>query len=363
MNPLFDPAPLNSGRQLELDLARGLAVLFMIAVHVQEMFATPQVAESWLGWVVEFFGGPPAAPVFMFLLGAGIVYSKKSTAAVLIRRGGLIFIAGYILNLIRSTLPALVSGVIEADDEYFAEALTGLAEVDILQFAGLALFFFGVIRGLRGGGKTLLVLGILFAGGNLLIGRHPVAGLLPAAITGLFWGSGELSYFPFLTWIPYPIAGYLFATLLIRCRDKNLFYGLLLAGSVIVLTNALIALPFVGGSLAGDAEYDYYHHHAMLNAVFILFVLAWLALLHFATRALPRVPFTTLRRWSANVAAIYFIHWCLLGWLAVIIGYNTIGYAISFLIFLITCICSDLLACGYARLCQFSSNRQARSGG
>ncbi|OPL09890.1 MAG: hypothetical protein AVO34_12720 [Firmicutes bacterium ML8_F2] len=46
-----------------VDLARGMAVIFMIAVHVLMVYANNTVKESPFGVVVEFLGGPPAAPV------------------------------------------------------------------------------------------------------------------------------------------------------------------------------------------------------------------------------------------------------------------------------------------------------------
>jgi len=42
----------------------------MILIHVQQYFATEEVQESVLGNIIDFLGSIPAAPVFMFLLGA-----------------------------------------------------------------------------------------------------------------------------------------------------------------------------------------------------------------------------------------------------------------------------------------------------
>lgn len=359
MNSILDISPVNAGRQLELDIARGLAVLFMIAVHAQEMFALPHVAESLPGQMVEFFGGPPAAPVFMFLLGAGIIYSKKALASVLLKRGMLILLAGYLLNFLRSTLPNLLVGVISSDPEYYPDALYGLLEIDILQFAGLALILFGIVRALRLGVRTLAAVALLCAAANLIIGRHEVHGLVLPALAGLLWGASSSTYFPFLTWIAYPVAGYLFATYLIRCRNKDLFYGILTAISVTILYKCAGLL--FGAALLTNDDYDYYHHNALLNIVYILFVLAWLGLLHFATRLVqylfPRYAFGTLRRWSANVAEIYFIHWCLLGWLAGCFYFryegesDMLGYAGLAAVAAAVAVGSDALAFGYRRLC------------
>lgn len=361
--PFITAEPVNTGRQFSLDLARGLAVLFMILVHVQEMFALPQVAESWAGALVEFLGGPPAAPVFMFLLGTGIVYSRRATELLLLKRGVLVLLAGYLLNFLRGTVPLFVQGTIEQDGDYLAEAGTSLCEIDILQFAGLALIVFALLRACRRGWMALLgdtpravvadaatvaAFSAACALLNMFIGRIPVDGLALQALTGLLWGSSEHSYFPFLTWICYPAAGYLFGLFLIRCPRPGMFYGLLLLVSAAALLQfALTDIPAILLPQSGD-DYDYYHHNAVLNVAYTLFVLCWLALLHFAAR-LP-LAFTTLRRWSANVAEIYFIHWVLLGWLGVVLDYENRGYVACLLIFLLVAMVSDALAWLYRRL-------------
>jgi uncharacterized membrane protein len=70
MNSLFWIAILHSKRKtmmnaihhnnriLSIDLARGLAVLFMIAVHTLLVFANQEVRDSVFGQIIEFLGGP-----------------------------------------------------------------------------------------------------------------------------------------------------------------------------------------------------------------------------------------------------------------------------------------------------------------
>ena len=59
---LFDENPINNKRQIELDIARGLAVIFMVFVHVQMVFSKSSLSNSVFGGIVDFFGGVPAAP-------------------------------------------------------------------------------------------------------------------------------------------------------------------------------------------------------------------------------------------------------------------------------------------------------------
>ena len=87
MTYLFSTEKINSGRQKELDFAKGLAIIFMIIVHVNEVYQNSNLEGGIYNRFIEFIGSPPAAPIFMFLLGVGIVYSKNISANILFNRG------------------------------------------------------------------------------------------------------------------------------------------------------------------------------------------------------------------------------------------------------------------------------------
>ena len=108
-------ATTQNKRLLSIDLARGLAVFFMIAVHTLEVFASPEVINSVFGQIIEFFGGPPAAPVFMTLMGFSFIYSTKSGLKPKLLRGFKIFLAGYLLNIIRGVVPFTLSVYFKMD--------------------------------------------------------------------------------------------------------------------------------------------------------------------------------------------------------------------------------------------------------
>ena len=78
--------PALPGRIRAFDLARGLAVGFMILIHVLGHFGDETTWATPAGVVVTFLGGPLAAPVFMFLMGASLSLSRRSGAASIARR-------------------------------------------------------------------------------------------------------------------------------------------------------------------------------------------------------------------------------------------------------------------------------------
>lgn len=201
MRTLLSDTPVNLGRQFELDIARGLAVLFMIAVHTLMVFADPAFRDSSVGTIIDFLGSPPAAPVFMFLLGAGLVYSRKSNPRGMIRRGLGLFAMGYVLSLFRLVLPASVGLWLGRPAPLPFTPLDALFIIDILQFAGITLVFFGALKALVPEPPTVLIiaLGIAFGLANSLLLRVQVQELPAVATTGLIWGSSPQSFFPFLT--------------------------------------------------------------------------------------------------------------------------------------------------------------------
>jgi hypothetical protein len=353
MNNSTKKESVNIKRQIELDLARGLAVLFMIMVHILEIFSDQSVAESWYGEIVFFLGGPPAAPVFMFLLGVGIVFSSKSNAQTLLKRGLWIFILGYLLNFLRGSLPNLIGFLLLGDQELLIASLYELITIDILQFAGLTLIFFAVIKKYNLNFVYVLFVGVLISALNFVLQPIKVDHILLAAISGLIWGSSQISFFPFSTWLIYPIAGYLFGMQMIKYRDKKLFYKRLFISSFLILIfSSFIIVGVFGIDIGLEDDYAYYHHHIIGGLIYLSFVVCWLSILFFTSKLFAGLIGTTINRWSKNVTAIYFIHWVIIGFLTLLLGINSYSIIQSLLITLGVLIVSDMLSIIYRKKLQ-----------
>ncbi|HWQ65519.1 MAG TPA: acyltransferase family protein [Methanospirillum sp.] len=343
---LFDQTPINKGRQLELDIAKGLAVFFMIAVHVLELLAIPNAADSNIGMVIEFFGGVPAAPVFMFAMGFGIIYSRNSSPGVLLRRGVQIFFLGYLLNFLRGWLPFYTKYFITGYEPYFGEAIYEFFYVDILQFAGIALIFFGVAKKLDFSIRDLIGCGLIFGLLNIFLVSIKIDDGVAGPIASLFWGATDTSFFPFLTWIIYVIAGYVFGYYLIRCNDKSYLYRY-----CFIISCPFALLLIFMSDLLGD--YNYYQHTLVITSIFLLFILFWVSLLYFTSSRIPALGVETVKRWSRNVTTIYFVHWCIIGWLVFFLDYNSQDGLAAFLLVVFITLASDVIAEGYSRIRKF----------
>lgn len=345
MAQIFSNENVNKGRQIELDIARGLAVLFMVLIHTQEYFSSEYARNTYTGMVIDFLGGIPAAPVFMFLLGIGIVYTRNDDPKSFVKRGLLLIGAGYTLSFMRGTLPNLFNFAIFKDPTYWKMAVDTFTYVDIFQFSGLAMILFGFIKKFKPSNVLIILLTIGFAVLNLLSAGIQTDGLLSSALSGLFWGSNSLSFFPFLTWIFYPLVGYVFGTYLVRCKDKNRFYGLSFMGALLVLfTTNYVFVEFLEFETLLDNAELYYHHQILGNVIATAIVVIWLSVLYFTVSALPSWLNKVIGRWSKNVSEIYFIHWIIIGWMGVLISYDSLYLPHYFVLMLMIFIFSDLAA-------------------
>lgn len=341
--------PLNKGRQIELDIARGLSVLFMIAVHSLENFADEMAQESFLGQIIDFFGGVPSAPVFMFLLGVGVIYTSKSSPLLFVKRGLLLIGSGYVLNLLRGTLPNLFTYYVTAESDYLQIALTEFLAIDILQFAGLALITFGLVKKFQPRWYLIVSSMFIIALLNFKLLTFTTPNLYFQAVIGLLWGSGELAYFPYLTWIIYPLAGYLFGAVLIRCADKTRFYATTLVVSTLLLILFYsVFVIYLKQEIGLNNAYAYYHHNLFGNLVNLSFVTGWISLIFFASTSIPKALNKTVIRWSNNVTDIFNVHWILIGWLLLLTDSNSLELPYYLVLLVILTVSSDSLAANYA---------------
>ncbi|MCG8514489.1 MAG: DUF1624 domain-containing protein, partial [Halanaerobiales bacterium] len=133
-------------RVVFLDIARGLAILFMIAQHSMLVHEVNEgEGSSILGNIFLLLGTAPAAPVFLIIMGIFIANSKASTQRNIIR-GIKIFLLGYVLNFARFTVPLLIAGALGSPYTEGETPLDYFLAVDILQLAGLSMIFGALVK-------------------------------------------------------------------------------------------------------------------------------------------------------------------------------------------------------------------------
>lgn len=339
----------NEGRQPELDIARGLAVIFMVLIHTVEYYW------DWenvvFDKVANFLGSPPAAPVFMFLLGCGIIYSKRSTPGQVFKRGIKMLGLSYVFNALVYVLPYAISALVYQDIEYIADGWTQIYDADILQFAALAFIFFSIVLALKMKPWLVVVTATVITGVGMLLNSFipEVDSNVLQAITGLFWGSHEGSYFPFTSWILYPAVGYAFAYALKRTSDKKkLYLTVSPIGAAVYLIMTFVLLNFFEWDLLMDGEY-YYTQNIFFNIMFIGFVFMWLGICYALFHITPKPVMRILEKFSSNVTIIYICQYILIIYIEVIAFGDEaeLGVLLTLALFAVYTVISYFASIGY----------------
>lgn len=324
-------------RVAAVDLARGAAVLFMIAVHVQMVYAAPDTAHSPLGVLVDFAGGPLAAPVFMFLMGLSFPLSSKKNFARSLLRGMKILLSGYVLNFFRLVLPIWIGRMVPEGATAFGLDIasldygTLLLIGDILQFAGIAIIILAVLERfavpswiVAAAAATISLtapflwpiaidMPVLRHATDLLWGNHPLPGLYENAVC-----------FPAFPWLAFPLAGLILGRILKRSEHPvKILERTWIAGIVIAIPGAII--------LAIDFERqfnDYYHARFGSVCAMIGIVLIWLSLCSLVDKYVHAERIKAFfGECSRNVTIIYVVQWIIIAWTTFLVPIGSLGFA------------------------------------
>jgi len=348
-NKLFSDKHINTSRQSEMDWGRGLAVLFMVLIHVYSEVRDFMLPETY-SRVLNFAGGPLAAPVFMALLGVGIIYSKNRTPKKLAIRGVILFAAHYLLNFLYSGVPRLIMLAWTGDEYYSASFWQYTFGVDILAFAGLTFLFFALVEKWKLKNAQILLIALVMSIVNY-VAAVPVAYSPLGSFLGLFFYVNNFAFFSFFSWIWYPVMGYIFGSFLIRCTDKKVFYQYAFVFSALVVILISLGANKYGFDIwtmhTGDKS-TYFHQdfitHIFVSAIFFI----WLGVLYgVSLLKVFRLPGNIVSRWSKNVTVIYFVQWLIIGWVSILAGDK---FGAGFLVFTVTAVSVFILSDGLAWL-------------
>lgn len=332
---LFNKQLVNTGRQVEADFAKMVCILGMVLVHAFEEVGTffPGAGEesslAYLFVVVldAIFG----AATFMFCMGFGIAYTPKNDPNSLIKRGAKLLLFGYLLNFVRYNVPDLLNWLITGDaslckEEFFPVLFCN----DILQFAGLALMLFGLLKKWRVSDVGLVIVSLVMSVAASIFRNFDLSHLLNISsfplylivnqLAGLFFGTVycedptvEATCFPLLHWFIFVVAGYLFAKAMRRCNNKGKFYAIVSpCGALIVTVYMLLAVPNRLGMM--NENLNMYYHLITPEALLCIVAAGTVFGMYYGlSRLLPQAVSRFSIRISKNLTKIYIIHWILIG--------------------------------------------------
>ena len=322
---LFSDEKVNTGRQVELDIAKALSIIFMIFLHVLMVVKgfNYSLSPAYDFIISNVLGRPCAAPVFMFCMGVGIVYSRHSQWNVMIRRGIILYLTGIVLKVFEFIMPGFISGTLLGRWDIFPMA-GGLLLfcVDILAFAGLAFVTMGILKKFEVSNKWMIVIAVAMS----LIGTFtrgfdfgiPILNLFFANFIGSAGGFGA---FPLFNWFIFPTAGLIWGQYFIRATDKRRFFRFwpifIIAGFVYFYVTS-----FVFGSGVFSKDVHLYYFMTTLDAIFcIIYAHGIIGLCFWAIRFLPEKILKIFSILSSNINSIYVAQWFFIPLTIIFISY------------------------------------------
>lgn len=317
---------INTGRQVELDVAKVFAILYMVTIHVYEEMSVVRYwtrPDSLFRGVLEFVGGPLAAPVFMFAMGVGMVYTKHRTPRDFAMRGLRLLLAAYLLNVIRMTIPFYLARL-SGDSWGYWTVVDTIGLIDILQFAGMAFLLTALLEKWRAGRWVILAVALVLQGvGTVFL--HSFDGLPSVAqySVGLFFHTNPNVSFPLTLWYVFPSFGICFGEYLQTVADKKTMYDRIALLSAAGLLGLSIGMRYMGWNLldnfalAGEAYYIQHLPQTLWTLCVIglqLFVCFRISLV------LPKSFARGAEYISRRLNTIYLIQWVIIPYAIVAMG-------------------------------------------
>jgi uncharacterized membrane protein len=291
-------------RNRTADILKGFAVIFMIQVHLIELFAQQQIYDSIWGKISLFLGGPPAAPIFMAVMGYFLSQSKKNFIAE-IKRGFKLIIWGFALNigLNLNLFYHIFTG------KYQISPFEYLFGVDILFLAGLSVMIIALIKYLFKQ-RIWIWIGLL-----LIVVFIPTIASPPTLegnlsfLTAYFYSDVWWSYFPIIPWLSYVLIGYVFKLVESKIHKTLInFKWYIFAGISVIL---FFTFNF-GFNISSNLE-EYYHHNIFFFAFTATFMIFFLIIANSITMNFNNYLTKYIEWLGRKVTTVYVFQWLIIG--------------------------------------------------
>jgi heparan-alpha-glucosaminide N-acetyltransferase-like protein len=296
---------MNPGERITVaDLLKGVAVILMIQVHILELFSRQEIFDSTIGSLLLFLGGPPAAPVFLIVMGFFIAKGHSNLKASM-KRGVKLIGIGLLLN-IGLNIHLLIKII---QNDIIVDALPYLFGADILFIAGLSIIILGILRYLFNDSYIPYIITIIIV---LAIPELISPGIINQPYLAAFiYSDVWWSYFPVIPWLIYPVTGYLFYSLWPKLnyiiKKKYIKFIFFLSSFVILFLSVKYGIR-IASNLS-----IYYHHGTLFFLFSINFMIFWLFLFHFIANRFKNSLLLFMQWIGKNVTVFYIIQWLIIG--------------------------------------------------
>lgn len=319
---MFAKEPVNTGRQPEIDLAKAVFIIQLAMIHCFVDSTIPSGLEEGVPYYFDsVIGGPFGAPMTLFSMGIGLMYSRHCDGKSVLKRGFGIWLIGWLHNTCRFLIPSLIGYAVTHDYErYVARTIYNFFGNDLLQFAGLAMMLMGLLMLLK-----LNIWQIAGVGGILFIvaelTNHVDFHNVPLNIfMGHFIGVEDSAHkvmadFPLCFWFFLYALGRIAGYYLLRLKDKDKFYKIVTPiFAVIVIPILILEYNFKTSMMGGEGANVFYHPTfydliLCIMATILTFGVDW-----FIMKLVPAGAKRVIETISRDITPVYFFQWVLVFW-------------------------------------------------
>lgn len=312
-NNLFSKEEVNTGRQWSFDFAKFVAIVGMVLVHsFIYIYGEEDMDYGFQYRLNNIYGGVLAAPVFMYSMGVGVAYSRRTDARTMFVRGIKLLLAGYLLNAIRC-LPQLLLWKGGFGEEHYNLFIEEVNLFDILQFAGVAFMLFALLRWLKASASVILLAGVSLSVFGTFVRSVDMGSttlnMLCYPFIGIHVGDIWTS-FPLANWFIFVAAGYWTGKLIRHCTDMDRFFALVTPAAGFLFTIGMIYLTTNKTGMFSDISDDLFYYLTPFDAfVCIMGALLVAGIGHFLMPHEPQILQREVRQVSTDITRIYLIHW------------------------------------------------------
>ena len=316
MKNVFVTEEVNTSRQIEFDIAKTLCIFIMVFAHCFEslsIFTNHLDSQPLYYTVVNVLGVLFGANIFIGSMGMGMTYSRNQEPESFLKRGFRLFCSGYLLNVLRNTIPYTLLACLNLMS--WKEVLWRTIGVDVLQFSGLAFILFGFLKKIKCSDWTIFFISLVMSIIGSLVRFAHFENTVVNQLVGLFIGTfdaklgDEASCFPLLNWFIVLVISYLYAKKLRHCADTDRFYRVAFPVSgAIVGAYMSYAIPNRFGMLSGDITQLYLLTTPNVPVLISSLIFAT-SVYHFAAKLIPDKLREGIIRISNNLTPIYYTQW------------------------------------------------------
>lgn len=310
MNNLFSTEYVNSGRQKEFDLIRGLTIFFMVFNHAQgEMFGFEPGTAANL--ILNLRSNLLGAAAFMTIMGVAFNYTRHNRAEDFIDRGWILLLTAFSLTALRDALPNMLA-YLATGNSYSRNAMMLCIGGDILQFAGLAFLLIGLLKKLNFGHLGMLAVAVALNAAGYLLNGVQTGCYVVNQFLGYIWGTYSEDFFPLFYWFIFPVMGYVFGDWYKRLADKDRFFLIAVPVCFLFATGAILIEVLLPGQeiFRCLTDEERFCHMAVPDAIrsMAAFV-AVLGLLYWITKVLNDKVLSPVYYLSKNISVVYCTSW------------------------------------------------------